>query len=63
VNAVMNFRVQYNARNFLAENLLASQEGLCSMKLVFYHRNFSNKMEAHIRKMEAHTQNLTEFLY
>jgi hypothetical protein len=31
VNAVMSLRVPYNAGNFLtpAENLLASQEGLC----------------------------------
>ena len=33
VNAVMNIRVTYNAGNFLtAENQLASQEGLYSMK-------------------------------
>jgi hypothetical protein len=34
VNAVMNFRVQYNAGNFLTscKNRLASQEGLCSME-------------------------------
>ena len=32
VNAVMNFRVPQNAGNFLTENHLASQEGLCSME-------------------------------
>jgi hypothetical protein len=32
VNAVMKFRVPQNAGNsWLAENLLASEEGLCSM--------------------------------
>jgi hypothetical protein len=34
VNAVMNLRVPQNAGNFLTEDLLASQEGLCSMQLV-----------------------------
>ena len=34
VNAVMNIRVPLNAGNFLTEDLLASQEGLCSMELV-----------------------------
>jgi hypothetical protein len=34
VNAVMNFRAAGNAGSFLTENLLASQEGLCSMKFV-----------------------------
>ena len=38
MNAVMNLRVPQNARNFLiAEDMLASQEGLCSMELVSYH--------------------------
>jgi hypothetical protein len=33
VNAVMNLRVPWNARNCLTtKNLLASQEGLCSME-------------------------------
>jgi hypothetical protein len=32
VNAVMNFRVEKSAGNFLAEELLASQEGLCSVE-------------------------------
>jgi len=31
VNAVMNLRVAENAWNFLSENPLSSQEGLCSM--------------------------------
>jgi hypothetical protein len=30
VNAVVNLWVQYNVGNFLTENRLASQEGLCS---------------------------------
>jgi hypothetical protein len=34
VNAVMKLWVPYNAGNFLADDLLASQERLCSMKLV-----------------------------
>jgi len=29
VNAVMNFRVPYDVWNFLTENLLATQKGLC----------------------------------
>jgi len=32
VNAVMNLRVPYNAGNFLTENWLGSQAGLCSME-------------------------------
>ena len=32
VKVVMNLRVPQNAGNFLAENWLASQEGLCSME-------------------------------
>jgi hypothetical protein len=35
INAVMNLRVPKNVGS-LAENLLASQEGLCSVKLVSY---------------------------
>jgi len=36
-NAVMNFRVPSNAANCLTnENLLASQEALCSLELVSY---------------------------
>ena len=31
VNAVMNLHVPQNAEIWLAENLLVSQEGLCSM--------------------------------
>ena len=34
MNAVMNFRIPQNAGNFLTEDLLASQEGLCSMEFV-----------------------------
>jgi hypothetical protein len=34
VNVVVNLQVLYNARiSWLAENLLASQEGFCSMEL------------------------------
>jgi len=33
VNAIINFRVPYNVRKFLSEDGLASQVGLCSMKL------------------------------
>jgi hypothetical protein len=36
VNAVMNLQVPYNAVNFLTENRLASQEGLCSKERVSY---------------------------
>jgi len=32
VNAVMNLPVPQNVGNFLSENLLASQEGFCSME-------------------------------
>ena len=32
VNGVMNLRVLSNAGNFLTENWLISQEGLCSME-------------------------------
>jgi hypothetical protein len=32
VYAVMNLRVQYNARNILTENRLASEEVLCCME-------------------------------
>jgi hypothetical protein len=32
VNAVMDLRVPLKAGNFLTENRLASQEGLCCMK-------------------------------
>ena len=32
VNAVMNIWVPYNVQNFLTENWLTSQEGLCSME-------------------------------
>jgi len=32
LNAVMNFRFPQNAGNFLNENRLASQEGLCSLE-------------------------------
>jgi hypothetical protein len=32
VNAVMNLRVPFNAVNFLTENRLASQKGLCSVE-------------------------------
>ena len=36
-NVVMNLGVPYNAGNFLTvEDLLASQDGLCSMKLVIF---------------------------
>jgi len=31
-NAIINLRVPLNAGNFLAENRLASQEGVCCMK-------------------------------
>jgi hypothetical protein len=34
VNAVMNLRIPENAGDFLTEDLLVSQEGLCSMELV-----------------------------
>jgi hypothetical protein len=36
VNAVKNLRVPSNARNFLTENLLASQEGSLYMELGSY---------------------------
>jgi hypothetical protein len=42
VNAVMNLEVPQNAGNFLAEDLLASQEGLYSMELLTY--QLLNKM-------------------
>jgi hypothetical protein len=39
VNAIMNFRVpKKRLISWLAEKLLASQEGLCSMELVSYSR-------------------------
>jgi predicted GNAT superfamily acetyltransferase len=39
VNAVMNLRNRQNVENsWLADDLLASQEGLCSMKLVISKR-------------------------
>jgi hypothetical protein len=35
INALVNLQIPQNAENFLlAENLLASQEGLCSMERV-----------------------------
>ena len=34
VKAVMKLKVSKSAANFFAENLLASQEGPCSMELV-----------------------------
>ena len=33
MNTVMNLLVQYNAGNLLTEDVLAFQEGLCSMRL------------------------------
>jgi len=42
VNAVMNLEVPQNVGNFLAEDLLASQEGLYSMELLTY--QLLNKM-------------------
>jgi hypothetical protein len=35
VNTVLNFRVPQNAGNLLSEDLIVSQEGLCSMYDLF----------------------------